>query len=313
MSFDSISYSALYDWMKRVRSHISLCAGIPKNSMAFDENESCCFGETVYKNNIAVSFSVGVGELLAYPDEMVSMDAAMIPVVGLFHEVYGHGGQILKQFQQTDDLSKVIALNYYACRGSGYYYEGSDGKQYWKQPYEIAAQYVGIKKAHEYFCGQYGKPDADKLICGYVNLRVGMDSEFVHPKKPYSDVESILRDFNREFQKQVHAHRQYDAAGCRRYQDSLAECMRICGNDGFAAKVENMRDGLHQDAVLAAAYIDREDYNNRIISKPVFTDVVLDINELMELFSYPVRPKPRRRDLDLGNLCDLDKQDEFSL
>lgn len=208
----------------------------------------------------------------------------------------------MKQFQKTDDLSKVLALNYYACSGSGYYYEGSDGSQYWKQPYEIAAQYMGIKSAYKYLELQCGSDEANDLICGYVNLRVEMDSEFVHPKKPYSDVESILRDFNHEFRKQVHAHRQYDARGCRKYHDSLADCMKRYRDNSFVTKVSNLRDGLFQDAILAAAYIDVEDYNGRIRGQPVFTDVVIDIRELMEMFSYPVRPKPKARRLDLSEL-----------
>ena len=133
---------------------------------------------TMYSSKIqhdaySTTYFVGTKELFEDGVEF-ELGRAMIPVVGLFHEVCGHGGQIRNEFEKSTPLSQVLALNYYACRSSVYYYDNGDtnfSEQYRWQPNEIAAQYMGIKSARTYLSSVYGHPHKNRVRQLAVSIR----------------------------------------------------------------------------------------------------------------------------------------------
>lgn len=74
-----------------------------------------------------VTYHVGIKDFSENPTGKFSRAQVAGAVIALFHEVCGHGGQIYGEFNKSDsDLSKVLALNYYACKGSSYYHGAVD-------------------------------------------------------------------------------------------------------------------------------------------------------------------------------------------
>lgn len=249
-------------------------------------------------------FAVGTFEL--WENSALSLGEAMVPIVGLFHEVSGHGDQIKTEFNKTTPLSKVLALNYYACQGSDYYYEGfgpDKSKQYWKQPHEIAAQYMGIKSAYYYLSQEWGQQDATEAICAYEKFRQDNHCAFLDNHKTYSDVESILSDLNKKFQKCVYAKRHYVYTEAIQFShDSLLSLAAITENRLYISDMQNSHNGLKSDWMMTSAYVWHRDYTYEIRSKPVFKDIPLDPNVAFEKRNQPIHPKPKRSDLDLNQL-----------
>ena len=99
-------------------------------------DDSLCMRQSVTENKgRSVSIYIGTKELVDDPDREYPIGEAMDPIVGFFHETQGHGAQIGYEFKRSSPLSQVLALNYYACRGSHAYY-GARGdvatKQYFR-------------------------------------------------------------------------------------------------------------------------------------------------------------------------------------
>lgn len=64
----------------------------------------------------SLTFYVGAMEFVRYPDDDVPIGKAIAPIVNLFHEVHGHGGQLLHEFNKNNALSGTLAFNYFACK-----------------------------------------------------------------------------------------------------------------------------------------------------------------------------------------------------
>lgn len=71
-------------------------------------------------------YNIGTKELMASPKTDLPVGQAMVPLVNLFHEVCGHGGQFYREFEKQTLLSLSLALNHYACKSSACYYGIND-------------------------------------------------------------------------------------------------------------------------------------------------------------------------------------------
>lgn len=262
-----------------------------------DSDMSILEGSTNNDGQIVHSFMTGVQELKESLDKEFELGEAMVPIIGAFHEVCGHGGQILNEFQKDTPLSRVLAANHYACKGSPYYYNGFvDGSdRYKRQPTEIAAQYAGIREARSYLI--YANPKglerdediakfADTAIVAYQRTRMKWRSAFTGkgPLEKCGEFEDILLDLNKRFYDCVFARREYDAlsrlkdpkcpADVRHgiYQDAIFKYAVLQGTDasvsGIVSRVSACRTGMQQDNMLAFAYlqIEKDDYANHDVA-----------------------------------------------
>lgn len=278
--------------------------GGPSDLVDFDETMTMRRGG-FDSDGYTCEISVGVRELVEDPGREYPVGEAMIPVVGLFHEVCGHGGQVTCEFRKDTYLSRVLALNYYACRGSAEYY-GDDmvdvDDRYYHQPYEIAAQYVGIKCAFEYLSGVFGREDANHMLCEYVACRVENESEFIRPRRELRSVDEILDALDVEFRRRAFAHRAYDPSTPRAEGDALHAAFNPRAAATFGRDVARCGNGVKQDLMMAAAYVSRYDYDNRVRTLPVFADVSLRLGDAFHTPKPTVVPRARRRSLSLRNV-----------
>lgn len=297
---------------------LSLLSDI-KEDVSFDTNRQIITFDTSmsmldarHQNKSYIQeFTIGVRELLVTSTAEYPMKEAMIPIVNLFHEVLGHGGQLEREFNRNMPISKVLALNYYACQGSNYYYEGFgpfDSTQYWNQPHEIAAQYIGIKSAYCYLSQKWGQEMATEAICAYESFRQDNKCAFLDNTKRYTDVENILTDLNEKFQKCVYMNRHYSHMAAKRFPaDSLLHLAVMKNDFSYINRVERCHNGLKLDWMMTSAYVWHRDYNHVIREKPVFADMILDPDEVFRYWNQPIRPKPTRSNLDLRRL-DITKE-----
>lgn len=172
-------------------------------------------------------YEVGVKELVDDPRKIISIHEALAPTVACFHEVCGHGWQWRNETQKEIPLSKVLLLNDLACKSSAEYYGVSPlydepTHQYFEQPHEIAAQYMGLKMTQRFLSAVYDEKTADKLLCEYVNLRIASDNEFISapddyemetpadgrkpymkPTEPFNSMSQVYEQFQKTFEEQV--------------------------------------------------------------------------------------------------------------
>lgn len=224
----------------------------------YDFHEDTTYGDLSSR----VVCRIGIGNI--DPHKEYEMGEAMVPIVGMCHEVCGHAAQRMHEFRKKTDLSKILALNYYAGQASPEYYAGSDN--YWHQPQEIAAQYAGIKAVFGYLFNQFGLVEANRMICSYVNYRISLQSEFVRRDNPnyrYHSVSSILSDFNRAFTASVTRHREYDLK--QNAYDDLHAYAFASRNQSYLSEVSHCKNGLLQDAMMSYAYFSVTDHGIRFV------------------------------------------------
>lgn len=194
----------------------SMISYLQVRNVRLDDSKPVSYGNTHDESYGCVSYGIGVQEFVERPDDDFSSTDVMYAVVALGHEVCGHGCQIQHEFYNKDKvLSKVLALNYYACAGSPYYYGVLDdgtlvnADNYFRQPYEIAAQYAGIKSAYLFLEHKFDKETADELVCRYVESRIEKDSEFIDSMPQERTADAVLEAFDDAFKHAVTAHRDY--------------------------------------------------------------------------------------------------------
>ena len=246
---------------------------------------------------------VGVREFVENPNKEFSNAEAMIPVVGLFHEVCGHGGQMSREFHKTTPLSKALMLNFCACQCSASYYGTITDEHgathvddaYYRQPHETAAQYVGLVAARSFLTGKFGKEKADRMLCDYVNYRVANKSEFIQTEKKYDDFDEALRDFDTAFKQQCLAHHT-----CVDYIHDT-----FYASAGAIQTVNNCKSGLRQDVLLAYVYLNRFPGASHMRAEfEALRDIDLSHKAVMSLFpKKPIRPSEIRK----SSLSELDR------
>lgn len=272
-----------------------------KSNIILRSDMSIAQAET--QDDYIIAHNIGVKELVEQSDEDWSIEQAMIPIVGLFHEVCGHGGQIKHEFYKDSELSKVLALNHYACKCSDNYYgivNGCPTRQYYSQPKEIAAQYIGVKCAYKFLSQEYSEAKANDILCRYVNYRIGNNSECIAAGKHYEFIDDVLSDFDREFRKQVYAHRKY---GLDNNYDELVRYSELNGlGSKLKIRVALCQDGMKQDWMMASIYLDEYDKNDRIKTKPALKNINMSVSEAFNYIVPPVKPKPKHKDMKLDEL-----------
>ena len=261
------------------------------------------FGEVIIDNKISIyecetdkyednyTFRIGAKEVYQSPAEDFSFEDAMYPIIGLFHEVYGHGGQQYYEFQKDTPLSKILALNYYACQSSWNYYGFFNGKisdQYFKQPHEIAAQYAGIFYANQFLAEKYSEEEVNEMICSYVNGRIKTNSEFIKGNAEYQTVENILKDMDETFRKSIFMHRNYRHS--KENFDLLVDFSNTIQSQNLLARVENCKDGLKQDYMMAAIYMKYNDKSGKLQRQLACREI--DFYSAFRIFKQPIKPKP---------------------
>lgn len=242
-----ITGSNVLDLLYRIKNGLSL----NRNYQIYITDELSMMNGRHEDKDYVQEFVVGIGGLTL--DSKYPLGEAMVPVVNLFHEVIGHGGQTDREFNRQTSLSKVLALNHYACKGSEYYYENFgafQSDQYWNQPHEIAAQYAGIKAAHTYLSDLWGEDSATEAICAYERFRQENRCAFLPTNVSYSNVDDILEGLNQRFQDCVFAHRHYQWSESREFPiDSIRSLAAAKRDSRYVTSVETCKNGLKQDWV----------------------------------------------------------------
>lgn len=293
-----------------------------EGDIVLDSDFSCGSGKMIESKLYGRQFIIGTkgleGSRMPLPNHK-----AMLPVVALFHEVCGHGGQLKYEFAKNTDLSRVLALNRYACYSSSLYYDGNARpgeftRRYARQPHEIAAQYMGLKAAQAYLPRAlknipslssriFGRREtdeelakrADGMLLDYVNYRVSIGSEFIHRKKPYENMSEVFNDFECKFLECYDAHRDYDPDEDvyspiwhqRKLHDELAE-KGICGcglSEAQAALAGKAASGVHQDIMLCAAFAANDPGEAWKLEKPVFDGFCFSLGDAFRA-TPPWRP-----------------------
>lgn len=250
-----------------------------------------------------VSFAVGVKEFTESLNRKFPVEKAITPVVALYHEVLGHGGQILGEFDKSTPLSCVLALNHYGCKTSEAYYGIKNGRltrQYYRQPKEIAAQYVGIKAAYQFLSDEYGKSDANQMLCKYVRGRIRKHSESLDYSPLWISVPKVLIGLDKRFGQCIFRQRVYDLEN--HGYDELKNYAKRVGRQDLGKTVKSCRDGVRQDLMMASIWIAVWDQSDKIKTRPAIVGLPWSVDEAFDM-SEPVPELSLRMDgLSLGQL-----------
>lgn len=125
-SRDTLSGQDVLDILEDIRDKTLAAreAGLDFPELVLMPKMSMLEGRTRYRGRDISGFFIGTAELRENRDAEFELGVAMVPVVGAFHEICGHGGQMLREFHKDTPLSRVLAANYCACKGSPYYRSG---------------------------------------------------------------------------------------------------------------------------------------------------------------------------------------------
>ena len=297
-------------------------------SISLDFNETVMLGHTFDNGSSPLIFSIGVREIVESPSEKVPIGKAMVPIVNLFHEVCGHGGQLLEEFQKTNALSLTLAMNYYACFSSSCYY-GFDThdrvcSRYFHQPHEVAAQYMGIKSAFDYLCSVVDKDMAEYMMLSYVDYRLKNQSEFIDAMPQERTVESVLNAFSDRYVRDVYRQREYDVMSgfdmksnlfakvergskFAEHQDFLHLYSDSVGVRSLPGRVKACKSGFKQDAMMVSAFlVCDKGLRECVLSLPVFEGSNMNPANIFKQFGHVDLVKPKKQDLDLKLLSTFD-------
>lgn len=266
--------------------------------------------EAEFKDSLGgeYGFNIGTKELMSSPDTDLPIGQAMVPLVNLFHEVCGHGGQLCREFNKSTPLSLSLALNYYACKSSTCYYgiddDGDAHPRYFKHGHEIAAQYMAIKSAYSFLESTVGQAKAEYMMLSYVDYRVKLGSEFISSTSGVKCVDDVLDKFNRQYGVCVFDHHTYEPELSR--TDYLHQFSRAVNLDRLPSFVASCHNGFKQDAMMASALFRvSSDYARYGLKQPVFESVDMRPAAVFRIFSREP-PKPRKKELDLSALDTYD-------
>ena len=236
-------------------------------------------------------------------------------IVSIMHETMGHCNQILNMFHETDSLSKALAMNHFACKASDEYQYGKNGRQYFRQPKEIAAQYVGIKCGYDVLTDAYGNQEANRMICDYVNYRIRQNSEFIgfRQTKPYTTVDDILKAFQNVFEKRVYEHRSLSGTRAKEELSPYAFFFSENNMPSCRSYLSRCMNGAKQDLMLASIYFYQEDKNDRYRGiYQALEDVPPSPASAMSSKHCPQWILRRDRDMKLARLTDYFENKELT-
>lgn len=277
-------------------------APVAPGRIKLDHNFPRGCGVTVEQPDVGIMFYVGCAGLAGNLSELSDYDA-MTAIIGFFHEVCGHGGQLKFEFNKKTNLSRILALNHYACKSSGLYYDGRAApgeitKQYLRQPHEIAAEYMGLRAAQSYLPRVLGsKPGdskdrvgharTDELLLAYANGRIKTGKWFVQTSREFKNVGEIFRELNRCFMECYHDHREYSYSddyevfedGSSAYSPIPAQVLlnKQVPEYGLtpaqATYAERCAYGVHQDLMVCAAAREQWDEYAAFLDKPALQGI----------------------------------------
>lgn len=238
-------------------------------------------------------------------DEDVSVGRALAPFVGLCHEVFGHGGQIAREFKHENDLSTMLAANYYACKGSPFYYglnpDESPRKQYYKQPHEIAAQYMGLKMADVFLSQIYGKEQSFEMLKAFVDYRIECQSEFIKSTKGCKSMDDLLDRFDKAYEKREFEHRPYDPLQVG--PDALTSYVVRFDKARAYTIVQFCQNGCAQDIMLASAFLSDANCGSHVYdTQPAVHRIGMSPERTIKLFAPDVVRELKRTDATLREL-----------
>ena len=274
-----------------------------------DDNMSILEDSTVYDGYLKPVFFIGTKELTFNADDVVPAGKALLPVVGLCHEVFGHGGQITHEFKHESNLSTMLTANYYACYGSPFYYglnpDNSPRKQYYKQPHEIAAQYMGLKMADVFLSQLYGKEQSFEMLKAVVDYRIECQSEFITSTKGCESMDDLLDRFDKAYKKREFEHRSYDPLQVG--PDALSRYVVKTGKSSVYTIVQFCQNGCAQDVMLASACLSENNFGNHVYdTQSAVHRIGLFPERKIKIFAPDVVRDLKRTDVTLRELESYD-------
>ena len=207
---------------------------------------------------------MGIGGL----DDGASYDFghSMQAVVGIFHEACGHASQARTEFNTVTDLGQVLALNHYACKASSSYYGVRDVRtsrgmhtkvtsQYFNQPNEIAAEYMGVKTAHAFLSYVFGPDVSNHMLCEYERYRESIGSSCLQKGTRFDSVDEMLELYDDAFRRNCVAKKSYGTVFNPVHEDDIIiQNYNSRSAKRYVAEVRDSDTGLRQDAILASMY-----------------------------------------------------------
>lgn len=286
------------------------------------------YGSTQLNDDGSLYYEIGIKEIFENQNSRFSIHEALAPTVACFHEVCGHGGQWRNEVKKETPLSQILILNDLACKSSFEYY-GIDilneepEKQYFEQPHEIAAQYMGLKMTQKFLSVIYDEEEANKLLCEYVNLRITSDNEFIStpdgyqmetpadgrkpymkPTEPFTSMSQVYDQFQETFIKQVFTPADYIVT-----KDSIDFVENYISTQKWPweriwsrKQINQISDRLTQTYVLSGVWLEQHEYGSWIRKLPVLEHMNFpeNISELIQ----NVPDYPDENDLDLKLLTE---------
>lgn len=196
---------------------------------------------------------IGVKELKDVFNRDVSDKLLVKAVISIYHEIR-HYYQQLDFFEKykciNDERIKEFFYNYLACLGSsnGFYLTSYN---YYNNPREIEAEYIGVIKAYNYLCIIYPEKEVENLIVNYINDKIDYQY-FIHIDNPVSSIQEIDIIFKNTINNCRQKKRIYDV-NCINEDKSIKYIQSI--NDDFVLQVNDINNGILQDELIAGAYV----------------------------------------------------------
>lgn len=293
---------------------------VPRLAVGFREDWTIDHGET--KDTFYVQrCQIGTKELVEALDKEVSDETVARSVLTLMHEVCGHSRQVNHEFNRDMPLCTVLALNHHTCRHSPLYYgldeHGNPTQAYFRQPHEIAAQYMGIKCTYEFLCGLWDdEARAEAAVAAVHNNLITKDSAYIQKpfggSVPYREkVSEILDDLDGSFKKNVFEKRDYPKDGRGRVARDDGKVKRPDIVDDFVDNGGSRRiywqlrfsaNGLKTDWIMASLRSQIVDKNGIMRQQAALRGIPLSVKYAMAPMRPPVGSRPKKDELLLDNL-----------
>lgn len=277
-----------------------LCCNGPVNNISLRNDRRIDDGSTGIRSD-GVHVYVGVKDFIGRPSKEFRDGVALIPFVGLFHEVAGHAMQLTREFDKTTTLSKVLFLSECACKGSAQY-QGVDDNgvphpMYFSHPHEIAAQYMGIKCGYEFLsCVLGDRQRANDMMMDYVTYRRELKCSFLPDDIKCGDIDGVLKALNKEFQRKIEAQRPFEPEYDENDALGMASDRRKNGN--LLERVKTCKNGLRQDGMMSSVFFEnmcnKSLYEARFLGDTaVYKSIDLDVVKMFVNKGSPIWPPPR--------------------
>lgn len=247
-----LTYIEAYAYVNKVISDVNeLCTLTAVPDMTVREGTSKSGPEGV------TSLQVGIKELIP-TDKNRNMPVNeydfMSCLVGVYHERQ-HLQHYNDYFHRNDEISRSLAINYFATIENEVYYF----KNYRINPREIDAEFAGLIGAHSFCEAAFGKEEAERLICLYVNtgIRHG-DKAFIKFQhgKPYVTTDSIYDEMSNALNRSIYAHRTYNLKLAMRNasKNVNARLLHQNGDKYYYQILKKEPNGYLQDQMMAALF-----------------------------------------------------------